>query len=324
MDESMDTKTKSVSGAGTRESLLSFDAWRYYVSVFFIKLLSCLPFCVLYALSDILYYPFYYVVRYRRKVVRKNLTESFPDKSVQELVEIEKKFYHFFIDMILETCKLFSISNEEMCRRLTFPNADVLHKMLAEGKSVSVFLGHYGNWEWVSSSGLWFPEVTIAQVYRKLSNKTADRLMRRLRERMGSVCVERHNTVHFMTRAKIDNKQYVMGFLADQTPKHRESKHFFRFLCHLVPVFTGTEKATKHFGYEALFINMKRVRRGYYECELVPLADSPWTLPDYELTSLYYKQLEEEIRQKPELYLWSHNRFRNALSPDVLNNKTPH
>ncbi len=314
MGESMDTKTKSVSGTETRGSLFSFDAWRYYVCASCVWLLSCLPLGVLYALSDVLYYPFYYVVRYRRKVVRKNLVESFPDKSTQELVEIEKRFYRFFLDMLLETCKLFSISNEEMRRRMTFPNADMLHKMLAEGKSVSVFLGHYGNWEWVSSSSLWFPEVTIAQVYHKLTSKTSNRLMRRLRERMGSVCVDRYDTVHFMASAAAEGRQLIMGFIADQSPKTRESKHFFRFLNHQVPVLIGTEKATKHYGYEAIFIDMKRVRRGYYECELVPLAEAPWTLPDYELTHLYFRRLEAEIRQHPELYLWTHNRFKYAVT----------
>ncbi len=312
MGESLDKKTKSESGAGTRESLFSLNAWCYYVSASFVKLLSYLPLNVLYAMSDVLYYPFYYVVRYRRKVVRKNLTESFPDKSLDEIVQIEKKFYHFFIDMILETCKLISISEEEMRRRLMFTNAEVLHKMLAEGKSVSVFLGHYGNWEWISSSSLWFKEVTIAQIYHTLTNKAMNKIMKRLRERMGSVCVDRYETVRFMATAAANNKQLIVGFLADQSPKSRESKHYIRFLNHTVPVLIGTEKATKHYGYEALFIDIKRVKRGYYECELTPLADYPQSLQDYELTHLYFQRLESEIRERPELYLWTHNRFKYA------------
>ncbi len=308
-----DVRKTDKKSAGNAMPLRLFYTLLFYTFLSLVKLLSYMPFRMLYTLSDILYLPFYSIIRYRRKIVRKNLTESFPDKSLDEVIRLEKKFYHFFIDMMLETCKLLTISDEEMRKRMKFTNPEKLHKLLGEGKSVSVFLGHYGNWEWIASAGLWFPETTIAQIYRKLSNNTADELMKRLRERMGNVCVERHNTVHFMAKAKAENKQYIMGFLADQTPRRKEAKYFLRFLNHMVPVFIGTEKATKHYGYEALFIYMKRVKRGYYDCELRTLANNPKTLPDYELTSLYYKQLDVEIRLNPEFYLWSHNRFRNAL-----------
>ncbi len=312
MGEEGNMKTKSVDSTRASLSASSPDTLSYHVCVFLVKLLSHLPFSLLYALSDFLYFPSYFVLRYRRKIVRKNLTESFPDKSLDEIVRIEKRFYHFFIDMILETCKLISISEEEMRRRMKFTNAEMLHKMLAEGKSVSVFLGHYGNWEWISSSSLWFKEVTIAQIYHKLTNNTTNKIMKRLRERMGSVCIDRYETVRFMATAAASNKQLIVGFLADQSPKTRESKHYMRFLNHTVPVLIGTEKATKHYGYEALFIDIKRVKRGYYECELTSLAESPASLPDYELTHLYFQRLESEIRERPELYLWTHNRFKYA------------
>lgn len=312
-----------VSGANrpkrTRGALMRFlpSGVRYYVLFALVKILSFCPFELLYALSDVLFFPFYFVIRYRRKIVRKNLTESFPDKSMDEIVRIEKEFYHFFLDMSLESCKLLSITPEEMRRRMKFTHTELVNEMLLKGHSISIFLGHYGNWEWLSSIGLWLDKnVVVAQVYRKLHNKAMDKIMRKLRGRMGNRCVEMRKTVRFMAEAATDSRAYMLGFIADQSPKRREAKHFIPFLNHRIPVLTGTEKATKHYGYSALFMGMKRTRRGYYECTITPLHDHPESLPDFELTTLYFQRLEHEIRQHPALYLWTHNRFKYAVAPD--------
>ena len=138
----------------------------YYILHFFLKLLSYTPFCMLYVLSDGLFYPLYYVVRYRRRIVRRNLTESFPEKRLPEIKQIEKKFYRFFIDMTLESCKLASISPEELQQRMRFTNAEAVNEKLRQSKSVSVYIGHYGNWEWVSSMPLWLEKnMTGLQIY---------------------------------------------------------------------------------------------------------------------------------------------------------------
>jgi len=270
---------------------------------------------MLYALSDLLFFPFYFIIRYRRKIVRKNLTESFPDKSIDEIIRIEKKFYHFFLDMVFESCKLMSMTPEEIRGRMKFTNIEIANEMLREGKSVSLFLGHYGNWEWISSMSLWLHKNAVqAQIYHKLRNKSMDKIMRMLRERMGATCVEMYKTIRFMADGEKSGKPYIIGFIADQSPKKREVKDFIQFLNHTVPVLTGTEKATKHFGYNAMFVSVKKIKRGYYECVLSSLHDNPQSLPNFELTNLYFRRLEQEIMQHPELYLWTHNRFKHAIS----------
>ena len=133
--------------------------------------ISHLPFRVLYAFSDLLYYPLYHVVRYRRRIVRSNLTTVFPEKSEAEIRSIEKKFYHFFVDIVFECIKMVSITPDEMKRRMRFEGMDYVNGLLGQGKSISLYLGHYGNWEWVSSMGLRIGgDVVTAQVYRQLSN----------------------------------------------------------------------------------------------------------------------------------------------------------
>ena len=289
----------------------------YHLLSFFLKLLSYIPFGVLYFLSDGLFCLLYYVIRYRRRIVRKNLTESFPGKSERDILHLEKKFYHFFTDQVLESCKMASISPEEIKRRMTFKNMEKVNAVLREGKSIALYMGHYGNWEWVSSFPLWLEENALAvQIYHKLSNENMDRLILHNRGRMGAISVEMRKTARYITEMAMKNKVGIVGFIADQSPKKKESRHFLHFLNHEAPVLTGTEKMIKHYGFEAWFLDMKRVKRGYYEAELIQINDNPQAVPDFELTAVYFRMLEQMIRNCPELYLWTHNRFKHALKKD--------
>lgn len=279
----------------------------------FLKLISYIPFRMLYFLSDGLFYLLYYLIGYRRKIVRRNLTESFPQKDIKDIKQIEINFYHFFMDMMLECCKLSSISQEGIMKRMQFKNSEAVNSMLRQGKSVSVYIGHYGNWEWISSMPLWLEKnVTGIQIYHKLRNKNIERLMMHIRERMGGICVEMHKTARYVTELVSNNKVCLIGFIADQSPKKKESRHFLSFLNHKTPVLIGTEKIIKHYGFEAFYLDVKRIKRGYYEAEFVPLHDNPKLLPDFELTALYFQHLEQTILRQPELYLWTHNRFKHA------------
>ena len=285
---------------------------------FCLKLLSYIPFRVMYILSDVLFYVLYYVVRYRRKIVRRNLTESFPEKDGQEIKRIEKKFYRYFTDQVLESCKMATISPEEMSRRMRFTNIEEANAVLREGKTISLYMGHYGNWEWVSSIPLCIAEgVTCVQIYHKLRNENMDKLMLRMRERMGAVSVEMRKTARYINEQAAAGKVSIIGFIADQSPKKREVRHFLQFLHHEAPVLTGTEKIIKHYGFEAWFLEMKRVKRGYYEAKLVRLYENPQSVPDFELTALYFRMLEQAIQERPELYLWTHNRFKHAVKPEA-------
>ena len=285
----------------------------YHLLSVLVKLLSYMPFWMLYILSDILYYIVYYIVKYRRPLVRKNLTESFPEKTEKEIIKIEKGFYHFLVDTIMESLKMFSITPKEMSRRMKLLNVDGLKEVMKKGNSASVFMGHYGNWEWVSSLPIHLDEGMLGvQIYHELSNKVMNKLVLYSRGRMGAISVEMRKTVRDISKMKSEGKVAAIGFIADQSPRKKDAHYYLNFLNHEVPALVGTEKLTKHYGFEAWYLNVKRVKRGYYEAEFVRLHENPSELPDFELTEIYYQRLEEMIKTQPELYLWSHNRFRLA------------
>lgn len=267
----------------------------------------------MYMISDMLYYVVYYIVKYRRSIVRKNLTECFPEKSIDEIEKIEKKFYRFFTDILMESLKMFSISPKEMKRRMKFVNVEGIKATMKKGKSASVFMGHYGNWEWVSSLPLHLEDGMLGvQIYHELSDKLMNKLILYSRGRMGAISVEMRKTVRDISRMTSEGKVAAIGFIADQSPRKKDAHYYVNFLNHEVPALVGTEKLTKHYDFEGWYLDVKRVKRGYYEAEFVRLHENPRLLPDFELTEVYYQRLEKMIKERPELYLWSHNRFRLA------------
>ena len=285
----------------------------YRLLSWFWKLLSYTPLRVMYILSDGLFYPLYYFVRYRRKIVRKNLVESFPEKSLQEIIKIEKQFYRFFVDMIFEMCKMATISPKEIGKRMKFTNIEAINAILQQGKSISLYAGHYGNWEWVSSMPLHLEKNIIAgQIYSRLRNKAVNRLLLHNRERMGAICIEMKETARKINEYIKNQRVSIIGYIADQSPMKRDIRHYVPFLNHHTPVLIGTEKLTKRYGFEAWYLNVKRQKRGYYEAEFIRMHENPQSLPDFELTDIYYRRLEQTILQQPELYLWTHKRFKHA------------
>ena len=289
----------------------------YHLLSFLLKLISYIPFRALYVLSDGLYYLLYYIIRYRRKIVRKNLTESFPTLKGKEILQVEKKFYRYFTDQVLESCKMATISPEEMKKHMKFTNIEAANAVFKEGKSIALYMGHYGNWEWISSIPLWVAEGgTSVQIYHKLRNDNTNRLILNMRERLGAISVEMRKTARYITEITNTNQVSVIGFIADQSPKKKEVRYFLPFLHHRTPILVGTEKIVKHYGFEAWFLDMKRVKRGYYEAELIRMHEEPTSLPDFELTEIYFRMLEKMIQERPELYLWTHNRFKHATKLD--------
>lgn len=286
---------------------------KYYFFKSLWVLFSSLPLGVMYLLSDLFYYPFYYLIRYRRKVVRQNLSECFPEKTAREIIRIEKKFYHHFIDLLFESLKVMTLSKKSLMKRALITNPELLEELLRQQKSVSLFMGHYANWEWYVSLPLFIKTpFTFGQVYQRLHNPVFNRLILENRESTGGVGVEMNKSLRWISE-RIKNKEVIMvPFLADQAPRWNSIHHWVDFLHHDTAVYTGAEKITKRFGMEALYFKIQRVGRGRYEATFIRLHEDPQVLPDFELTDIYYRQLEQDIRECPEYYLWSHKRFKRT------------
>lgn len=277
--------------------------------------ISKLPLCILYMLSTLVAEILYYVVRYRRKLVRKNLADSFPNLSKRELWIIERKFYFHFCDMLFESLKFFSISKEELMRRYEFKGTEQLEDSARRGKSCGIFLGHYGNWEWGSSLPLWLDKdlIRVVQLYHPLENPIFDRLIGYTRERMGGTNIPANESLRHIVKYRKEGKPLVIGFIADQVPLWNNIHYWTNFLNHPeTPVFTGAERLMQQLDMDVYYLDVKRVKRGHYVVEMKLITTTPKDFQRFELTEIYCKMLEQTINAAPPYWLWSHNRWKRG------------
>ncbi|SHF69813.1 lysophospholipid acyltransferase family protein [Dysgonomonas macrotermitis] len=284
----------------------------YYIVYAILYIHALLPFRILYILSDILYVPVYYIIRYRLKVVRRNLKASFPEKNDKELKKIEQDFYHHLCDYFVETIKLLHVTNDEIQSRITFNNIDLVEKLMENGRSSIMFLGHYGNWEWVPSINLLFAEDTLlGQIYRPLKNKAFDDLFLKIRSRFGSVSIAKNNTLRAILEYKKENRKILIGFMSDQTPSYSNIHYWTEFLNQDTPVYTGVERIAKKTGFSVTYLDITKTGRGKYNCEVKLITAEPDKEPEFAITEKYIREMEKTILRQPAYWLWSHKRWKH-------------
>lgn len=299
----------------------------YYIVLAVWYVLSLLPLRVHYVISDLLFWLLYAVIGYRRKVVYSNISASFPEKSEEELRKIERGFYHFFCDYMVESVKLMTITPENLKKRMVFKGTEIVDEIVESGQSCALYLGHLCNWEWVSSLPLWLsPKVHCGQIYHPLENKDFDRLFLRSRQRMGAECIAMADTLRKILEYRKAGQPIIVGYISDQVPFWTSIHHWVNFLNHDTPVLTGTERIVRKVNHAVLFLDIHRVRRGYYEAEIKLITREPQKMGEYEITDTYFKMLEQSIRMAPEFWLWSHNRWKRTREEfnerfEVINGK---
>ena len=272
--------------------------------------ISYLPFRILYFCSDITYYLLYYVFRYRRKIVRFNLEISKISNSKKELIEIEKKFYRHITDVFFEMFKFFTISPEEIQKRFVIENREVLDKLAKKNKSVVFMVAHHGGFEYFMSIGYHVPHHPFA-VYTPLSNKYLDNLVKKIRLKHGARLISRYETATYIKNQIKEKNLFLYGMAADQSAQIRSITYWKEFLGVKVPVFTGSERIAKQHNIPVAFAKMKKIKRGYYKIFVEMISEFPNEYKDFEITDIYLSKVEKQIKDYPELYFWTHNRFKH-------------
>lgn len=292
----------------------------YYLIYGLLKLHALLPLRVLFVFSDILYVLAYHVVRYRRKLVRKNMNNSFPEKTEQEIVKLEKDFYHHFCDYFFETIKLLHISDEEMKKRMEFHGLDVLEEATKDNRSCAMYIGHYCNWEWVPSIALHTPkELVKAQIYQHISSKSFDELFMKIRTRFGSLNIERKESMRGIIKLRNEGKQVVYGFISDQRPPRYYDQYWTTFLNQDTLTLTGTERIARKAKFSVTYLDIQKTKRGHYKATISLISPDASKEPEYAITEMYMRKLEKTILRQPAYYLWTHNRWKFAKKKESEN-----
>lgn len=253
----------------------------------------------------------YHVVRYRRRMVKQNLRLSFPEKRDAERKTIERAFYHQFCDTIVETIYGYRMSDEEMRQRVVFEGMDEVNHLVDAAGGGIFMLAHFGNWEWMASIQQWVSEgVTELNVYRKLKSQAMDVLMLDIRSKRGGACVEKQRILREMVRYRSEKKPVTVGLLSDQKPRPEVTRTWVDFLHQETGFLDGGEVLGKKFGYPVFFLYITRSKRGYYHVNMRTLSAAPKDTAEGEITRAYASVLEENIKEQPELWLWTHNRWK--------------
>lgn len=273
---------------------------------------SLLPFFVLFAISNVFYVLIFYVFKYRREVVDQNLRRSFPGKTDAEIKQITKQFYLHFCDVFFETLKLLTMSKTTFRKRCSMDDESqgIFKSYFDKQQTVIGVMGHCGNWEWGAIAHQAYFDRMITGVYHPLSNKSMDTFMLNLRSRWGGDIVAMSTLYKRLLTLQRDKKDTTIGLIADQTPPP-ESAYWTKFLNQETGVFNGTEKLAKKFNYPVLFMNIKKVKRGYYSLSVSRITDDPKSLPDGMVSELHTNHLENNINSQPYTWLWTHRRWKH-------------
>lgn len=287
-----------------------------HLGVFFLGVLSLLPLSVLYILADGTYLLLYFVFAYRRKVVRANLLNALPDRTLQEIAIIEKRFYRYLASLVFEIIKMGSISKKEIERRFIFKNKAQVQEYLDRGESVLICAAHYGNWEWGTLGiGLNF-SADHYPIYKPLTNPTFDTWFKKVRSKFGNRLIAMRQTMRALQASK--GKPSIFSFGNDQAPSKDESHYWTSFMHQASSVQLGIEKIAKRTNQPIFYFKVNVLKRGFYTVDCVPLCLNPAETAEFEITEMHTRFLEEIIRAKPEYWLWSHKRWKYKPKHQLL------
>jgi len=274
-------------------------------------LLALLPFRAIYVLSDGLAFLMQHVIHYRRKVVRTNLRNSFPEKSAEELKEIENKFYHYICDYMLEEVKTLRISFEELTRRMTYENKEEYLNMIDKYGGIVLLIPHYANFEWIIGMGaIMQPGDLPVQVYKPLHNPYLDEMFKRIRSRFGGYNVPKHSTAREMIKLRREHKRMAVGLITDQSPNRSEAHYWTTFLHQDTVFMDGAERIARMMDFPVFYCELIRQKRGHCRVIFDLITETPKQTADGEITECFARRLEQTIRRDPPYWFWSHKRWK--------------
>ena len=282
-----------------------------------IKPLSLLPLRLLYLISNLLFLVCYYLLSYRKSIVVSNLKASFPEKNKTEIKQITKRFYHFFCDFIVESLKCFSISEKQALDRCKITNPEILDNLYRNNKSIVLASGHYSNWEMAAACLNLSLKHQAAALYKPLSNKFFNKKFIESRSKFGIELIPKKEGKDYLKNNT--DRNLIIGFGCDQCPKKSKNNLFWtRFLNQDTAIMFGTEKYAIEFDYAVIFMNMTRVKRGYYEIDLQIIEENPCSTSYGEISKKHTQLLEEQIRRDPAYWLWTHKRWKLKRDPNEI------
>lgn len=281
----------------------------------FLWIISKFPFWLFYKVSDLIFFIVFHIVGYRRKTVIQNLQLALPNKSLKEYKAISKKFYSHMCDMFLEMVKSISIPNSELKKRYTFSNINEIERVRDLNKSIILICGHYASYEWVNALQLYGLDYRGYGIYKKVKNPYFDKMAKDIRGRFDGELITSSQATKTIKSNQDKGLLGVYAIVADQSPKLFRAKYWSKFMGTTVPVFLGSEKLAAKLDMAVMYLHVEKKKRGFYEATFIPITDEAGAEPPFKITNIFLSELEKQIKEKPEYYLWTHKRWKHKGAP---------
>jgi KDO2-lipid IV(A) lauroyltransferase len=285
----------------------------FYIYYSLLFLLSLLPDRLLYLMGDGFYIIAYYVIGYRKKVVMSNLLIAFPEKTNAQRIRIAKDFYHQFVNTMVETIQLISMSDRTFDKRVT-SNVEVLNQYIDSGKNVQLHTAHFFNWEMINLGVARKSLFPFVGVYMSFTSKAFDKIMYQMRKRFNTILIP---ASEFRDRFRdYVSGKYALGLVADQNPARIDKAYWVSFFNKVTAFTSGPERGARANDTIVIFISIRQPKRGYYHLHYELITETPRALAEGELTKMYVRYLETAIKSNPSNYLWSHRRWKWEHNPE--------
>ena len=295
---------------------------RFWLEVLWIicRGFALLPHCIRhYIFGTICYLLLCHVLRYRRRVIMDNLRRSFPDKSEKELRKICRGTYRNLTEQIVNMISQSGVSDKTLMHRMKVTNAEKVRKEIGN-RSAIMLTTHFGPWEAGSTVSLVVPDQTFVAVYHKLTNTVVDELMKRIRTHTNVELVDMKRTMRHFVDNK-DKRPMAMGLIADQNPVLRANMHWYKFLHQWTAFFEGGEVLALKYNLPVYYFSPRRISAGHYEGTFTLIYDGEEKVEPYTITERYVRLLENDINAHPEMWMWSHRRWKHTPPAELLSQK---
>lgn len=269
--------------------------------------IAIMPYQLAYMVSDLSFYLVYYILKYRRAVVGKNLRNAFPTKTEDELKQITKAFYKQLCDLLIEYVKTLIINPSQITHRCIIENPELLQNLYAANKHVLLLAGHCGNWEWAANAVAIETKYKVQLVYKPLSNPYFDSLISYIRKRFNKTLIKEKQVLRKMLSS--GSRLTATAILADQAPSHKQV-YVMDFLNQTTYMAQGVEKLAKKLNYPIVYVHVRKIKRGHYGIRLEMLCESPRGVASEIISRIYMEKLEKDIQAQPAIWLWSHKRWK--------------
>jgi KDO2-lipid IV(A) lauroyltransferase len=287
------------------------QAIAFYLLYPLLWIISRLPFSIVYLISDFFYFITYYIIGYRKDVIKSNLRTAFPDKNEKEITRLSKKSTQHFCDIFIEMIKSLGMSKKSMKKRFVCKNPELVNAFAKARKPIIAMFGHQGSYEWTMAIGDDI-DYKVYAVYKPLKHKKFNQLIVDIRRKFDGELIAMKQATALMS-ASVQKEAALFALVADQSPKAARAQYFTNFFDVPSAVFMGAERISKEYSTPVVFLKITKIKRGYYESEFVTIASNGSQTEDWYITDTFFQLLEEQIIKQPEYYLWSHKRWKSTL-----------